>query len=92
MACDGRRPPQFVTALLRAGADPARRSAGGETPLRICVLSDPAAGALPEAPATTAVVREALLLVAQRYETAMLRTRLTRQLWLEVAPFLPRSS
>ena len=46
-ACDQRRGRAHVLALLRAGADPARVSAAGETPLRICRLADPAAPHLP---------------------------------------------
>ncbi len=60
LVCDARRGRAAIVALLRAGADPARPSDAGETPLSICTLADAAAGALPEDPYATAVVREAL--------------------------------
>jgi len=60
-ACDQRRGRAHVLALLREGADPSLVSAAGETPLRICRLADPAAGALPADAATTAVVELAAM-------------------------------
>ena len=60
-ACDQRRGRAHVLALLRAGTDPALVSAAGETPLRICRLADPAAGALPADAATTEVIELAAM-------------------------------
>jgi hypothetical protein len=60
-ACDQRRGHAHVLALLRAGADPALVSAAGETPLRICRLADPAAGALPADAATTETIELAAM-------------------------------
>ena len=50
-----------MLALLRAGADPALVSAAVETPLRICRLADPAAGALPADAATTETIQLAAM-------------------------------
>ena len=50
-----------MLALLRAGADPALVSAAGETPLHICRLADPAAGALPADAATTETIELAAM-------------------------------
>lgn len=46
---------------LQAGADPAAFSPRGESALALCRLADPAEGALPEDPAMTALVEQALL-------------------------------
>ena len=59
-ACDGRRGTQRLVALLRDGADPALRSAHGETPLDLCQLTDATQGALPEDAAVTKLLEEAL--------------------------------
>ena len=58
--CDGRRGTQHLVDLLRDGADPALRSAFGETPLDVCQLTDKAQGALPEDAAMTKLLQEAL--------------------------------
>ena len=50
-----------MLALLHAGANPALASAAGETPLRICRLADPAAGALPADAATTETIELAAM-------------------------------
>ena len=60
-ACDGRRGSRRLVALLRDGADPAARSAAGETPEQICALADVREGALPEDAEMTAVMRAAQL-------------------------------
>ena len=60
-ACDNRRGRGRLVTLLRAGAGPSLRSPAGHTPLQICRLEDPKAGALPADAATTATVEAALL-------------------------------
>ena len=59
-ACDSRQ-GERLPALLRDGADPTVRSTAGETPGDICTLAGEAEGALPEDPATTKLLRLALL-------------------------------
>ena len=61
-ACDRRRGKAHILALLHGGADPNLVSAAGETPLRICQLADPAAGALPADAVATALVERAPML------------------------------
>lgn len=59
-ACDSRRAVASLAALLRGGADPMLPSKCGESPLDLCRLEDPDQGALPEDPATTQLLEEAL--------------------------------
>ncbi len=59
-ACDSRRDVASLAALLRDGADPRLESKSGESPLHLCMLEDQHQGALPEDPATTHLLEEAL--------------------------------
>ena len=59
-AITNRRGVRRLVALLRGGADPFLESAVGETPLQLCMLTDPLQGALPEDPLLTEALQQAL--------------------------------
>ena len=60
-ACANRAGEALIVGLLRGGADPARRSPAGETPLSICRNEDLEDGSLPADAATTAIIEAALM-------------------------------